>query len=145
MTLLQPSDVPSRTGINNAITSEIANHASTTDPSGLHYDSGWVDLPLRAGYVFAGEVPRYRRIGRQVFVRGRVARENGTVFAANSQQTVADLPPGFRPNPLIIFALAGSDGTNSGGRFWIQVAGDLIVQPRATPTNISLACTFLNN
>ena len=145
MTLLQPSDVPSREGINNAITSEIGKAISTTDPASQFYDTGWFDVPLRTGYVSVGEVVRYRRIGRQVFMRGRVARENGTVFAANSQQAVGDVPAGFRPNPLIAFAIAGSDGTNSGGRFWIDVSGQINVQARATPTNISLACTFLNN
>jgi hypothetical protein len=145
MTLLQPTDVPSRAGINNAITTEIAAHASTTDPNGPHYDSGWIDIPLRANRQASGEVPRYRRVGRQVFLRGRVAKTDATNFAANVQDTIGDLPAGFRPNPLTMWAIAGSTGTNSGGRFWITTAGEIIMQPQNATPNMSVATTFLNN
>lgn len=145
MTLLQPSDVPSRTGINNAITTEIAAHASTTDPAGPHYDSGWIDIPLRAAYVTSGETPRYRRIGRSVYLRGRLAPSGGGAFAANATVIVGDVPVGFRPNPLHVFALAGSTGTLSGGRFWVDTSGQINVQPQNATTNISVACTYLNN
>ena len=141
MTLLQPSGVPSRTAINNAITSEIANHASLTDVNGLHYDSGWIDIPLRAGFSTSGEAPRYRRIGRQVFLRGRVA---GT-FAAGNTYVIGDVPAGFRPNPLILFPLAGSNAATSGGRLWVDTTGQVNVNPAAAPTNVSIAMTYLNN
>lgn len=142
MTLLQPTEVPSREGINNAITSEIADHASTTDINSLHYDSGWVGLVRRAGYVSAGEANFYRRIGNVVYLRGRIARENGTVFAANSTQLVADLPVDFRPLGIVMFGLAGSDAANSGGRFWIDASGTIVFNPKANPLNISIGCSF---
>lgn len=145
MALLQPSGVPSHGAINNAITSTVDAHASTTDPNGPHYDSGWIDIPLRSGFVGSGETPRYRRVGRAVYLRGRVARTPVANFVANTQYIVGDLPASFRPNPLHMFALAGSDGTQSGGRFWVDVNGQLILQPKATPSNISVACTYLNN
>lgn len=145
MTLLQPSDVPSRTGINNVVTSEIANHASLTDVNGLHYDSGWIDIVFRTGFTFSGEMVRYRRIGRQVFVRGRVARTPAANFVANTQYIIGDLPANFRPNPLIMFAVAAANGTQSGGRFWIDTAGAIVMQTQNDTSNISLACTFLNN
>lgn len=141
MALLQPSDVPSRSGINNAITSEIANHASLTDVNGLHYDSGWIDVTLRAGFSASSEAPRYRRIGRQVFLRGRVA---GT-FAAGNTYILGDIPAGFRPNPLILFPLAGSNAATSGGRLWVDTSGQINVNPAAAPTNVSIAMTYLNN
>lgn len=144
MALLQPGDVPSRSGINNAITSEIANHASLTDVNGLHYDSGWIDIPLRAGYTSSGEVPRYRRIGRQVFLRGRLAPTAGT-FAANVQVVVGDLPANFRPNPLTVWALAGSSGTLSGGRWWVDTTGAINIHPQNATANVSVATTYLNN
>jgi hypothetical protein len=145
MTLIQPSDVPSRTGINNAITTEIAAHASTTDPAGPHYDSGWIDIPLRAGLQASGETPRYRRIGRAVYLRGRVSKIDATNFAANVQITIGDVAVGFRPNPLVMFALAGSTGTSSGGRLWVSTTGEVICQPQNATPNMSVACTFLNN
>lgn len=141
MTLLQPTDVPSRSGINNAISSEIAAHASTTDPNGPHYDSGWIDIPLRGGFSASGETPRYRRVGRQVFLRGRV----GGTFAAGNTYIVGDVPAGFRPNPLILYPLGGSSAATSGGRFWIDTSGQINVNPAAAPTNVSIACTYLNN
>lgn len=145
MALLQPSGVPSHGAINDAITSTVDAHASTTDPNSQHYDSGWIDIIIRAGFTGSGEVPRYRRVGRQVFLRGRFARNPAAAFVANTQYIVGDLPGGFRPNPLHMFALAGSDGTQSGGRFWIDVNGQIFLQPKAAPTSISVACSFLNN
>jgi hypothetical protein len=145
MALLQPSDVPSMAGINNAITSTVDAHASTTDVNGQHYDSGWIDVVLRTGYVFSGEVPRYRRIGRQVFLRGRVARSPAINFIANNQYIVGDLPANFRPNPLVMWGLAGANGTQSGGRFWVTATGEIIIQPQVDTSNVSLAATFLNN
>jgi hypothetical protein len=145
MTLLQPSDIPSRTGINNAITSEIGEHADTADTLGEHYDSGWTDIPLRAGYAAMGETPRYRRIGRAVYLRGRVGISGGGNFAANVQVVVGDIPANFRPNPLVMFAVAGATGSASGGRFWVDTSGQLNMQPQNATSNMSVACTYLNN
>lgn len=145
MTLLQPGDVPSRTGINNAITTEIANHASTTNPASLHYDSGWIDIALRSGFAASGEFPRYRRIGSVVYLRGRVAPSGGGNFVANAQVIIGDIPAGFRPNPLVAFAVAGSNGTLSGGRFWIDTSGQVNMQPQNATANMSVACSYLNS
>lgn len=141
MALLQPTDVPSRSGINNAIQSMMDAHASTTDPNSQHYDSGWIDIPYRPGFSTSGEAARYRRIGRQVFIRGRVA---GT-FAAGNTYIIGDVPAGFRPNPLILFPLAGSNAATSGGRLWVDTSGQINVNPAAAPTNVSIAMTYLNN
>jgi hypothetical protein len=145
MALLQPSDVPSMAGINSAITSTVDAHASTTDVNGPHYDSGWIDVTFRTGFTFSGESVRYRRIGHAVYIRGRVARTPSADFAANTQYTVADIPAGFRPNPLVMFAAAGSNGTNSGGRFWVNTSGEIIVQPEDAVPSIPVACAYLND
>lgn len=142
---LQPSGVPSRAAIQAAIDEAVAAHASTTDPNSQHYDSGWIDIILRANRVASGETPRYRRIGRVVYLRGRVAKSDGTNFAANTQDTIGDIAAGFRPNPLVMFALAGSNGTLSGGRFWIDTNGQVIMQPQNATPNMSVACSYLNN
>lgn len=144
MALLQPSDVPSRTGINAAITSTVDAHASTTDVNGLHYDSGWIDVTFRTGFTWSGEAVRYRRIGRMIYIRGRVAPTAGS-FAAGSSQIVADIPAGFRPNPLVMFAAAGSTAATSGGRFWISALGEINVNPSGAPSSIPVACSYLNN
>lgn len=108
-------------------------------------DTGWIDVPLRAGYVGMGETPRYRRIGNAVYLRGRVALTGGGNFAANGQVVVGDVPAGFRPNPLHMFAIVGANGTTSGGRFWIDTSGQINMQPQNATGNMSIACTYLND
>lgn len=118
---LQPSGVPSRSAIQNAIDEAVDVHASTTDTIGLHYDSGWVLLPLRAGFQANGETPMYRRIGSIIFMRGRVSRTSGNWTTSNT--AVADLPAGFRPSTSnILYATTiGSPGV--GGRMFVTSAG----------------------
>lgn len=56
-------------------------------------DTGWINLPLTNGVLpFLDEYPpQYRRIGNQVFLRGRIMNvTQETTYAAN-------LPEGFRP------------------------------------------------
>jgi hypothetical protein len=122
MTLLQPSDVPSRSGINNAITSEIAAHASLTNTAGLHYDSGWILIPLRANFQASGENPSYRRIGSVIYLRGRVQPINGVTWST-ANTAWGDLPAGFVPStPNVLFAsTSGSPGVAA--RFFITSAG----------------------
>lgn len=132
MTLLQPTDTPSRTGINNAITSEIANHASTTNVASQHYDSGWQVLTLRAGYQGQGETPRYRRIGDVVHIMGRIQPNPAGNFPVTAAVPVADLPAGFRPSlGLRMFAAVGALGP--GGRLYYDTAG--VVQLHVTVAN----------
>lgn len=121
MTLLQPTDVPSRMGINNAITSEIADHTDTADTVGEHYDSGWILLPLRSGFTFSGENPMYRRIGSVIYMRGRVARTSGNWTTGNTP--IGDLPADCRPSTSnILYATTiGSPGV--GGRMFVTSAG----------------------
>lgn len=146
MALLQPSDVPSRSGINAAITSTMDDHSSLTNPTGLHYDSGWVLLPLRTGFQSNGETPMYRRIGSIIFMRGRVARISGTWTTGNT--AVADLPAGFRPSTSnILYATTiGSPGVP--GRMFITSAGVVNVNALSgTPAGtdgIPLTASFPN-
>lgn len=144
MTLLQPTDVPSRNGINNAITTEIGDHADTLDTTGEHYDSGWILLPLRAGFTFSGENPMYRKISHTIYLRGRVARTSGTWTTGNT--AIGDLPAGFRPSTSnILFAtVIGSPGV--AGRMFVTSAGVVNVNAlTGTPAGtdgISLASAF---
>lgn len=141
MALLQPSDVPSRSGINNAITSTVDEHASLTDVNGLHYDSGWVNIPLRATFSASGETPQVRRVGKTVHLRGRI----GGTITAGGTVIVGDIPAGFRPSVLSMFAVSGSDA-NAAGRFWVNTAGELNFSLTITKTNgISCASSYLLN
>jgi hypothetical protein len=65
------------------------------------YDSGWLDLPLSSGVIAFNEEqkPRYRRIGKEVFISGVV--KNISVF----NTVIATLPVNYRPSKKVIFAV----------------------------------------
>lgn len=65
------------------------------------FDSGWIDLPL-AGSVIAfndEQKPRYRRIGKEVFISGVVKN----ISAFNT--VIATMPANYRPSKKVIFAI----------------------------------------
>jgi len=139
---LQPSDVPSRSGIQAAINEAVDDHASTIDPLSQHYDTGWQPIPPRAGYQTSGETPQYRRIGEIVLVRGRVQPNPAGNFTADATVIVADLPAGARPGALTMWPVAGSTAATSGGRFWFATNGSINVNPDFAPSNVSIAASF---
>lgn len=142
MALLQTTDVPSMDGINNAITSTVEDHASTTDEASQHYDSGWIDVPLAANMVGSGETPRYRRLGKIVQMRGRVDW-TGNSFPTPGPTIVATLPAGFRPSQLTLWALAGTSPSTD-GRFWINTSGQINISPAAAVSDaVSIAGSFM--
>lgn len=57
-------------------------------------DTGWINLTLNSGwsYQYESDRPQYRRIGKQVFLRGLI---DGTAAAGT---IIATLPTGFRPS-----------------------------------------------
>lgn len=65
------------------------------------FDSGWLDLPLSSGVIAFNEEqkPRYRRIGKEVFISGVV--KNISVF----NTVIATLPVDYRPSKKVIFAV----------------------------------------
>lgn len=143
MALLQASDVPSRTGINNAITTTVDDHADTTDTIGEHYDSGWQTLVLRANFALSGETPMYRKIGHTIYLRGRVVPTSGTWTTGNTP--FADIPAGFRPSTSnVLFASTVATPTMGLARFFITSAGVLNASVASgTPTNaIHISCAY---
>lgn len=56
-------------------------------------DTGWLDLPLASGIqaYSNAQTPKYRKIGKIVFIRGAVTN------IQNRDTTIATLPAGFRP------------------------------------------------
>lgn len=144
MTLLQPSDVPSRNGINNAITSEIGEHADPGDTLGDHYDSGWQTLTLRSGFQTSGETPQYRKLGHVVYIRGRVVPISGTFSTGGSP--VADIPAGFRPTVANEVFATAFGLTPIMGRFFIGSGGAITVDPAsATADACPLSCSYVAN
>lgn len=139
---LQPSDVPSRSGIQAAIDEAVDDHASTTDAAGDHYDSGWINIPLRSGFTFSGETPAYRRIGDVIYMRGRVVRTTAGNWTTSST-SIGDLPAGFRPSTSnILFAhVIGSGASASNGRMFVTSAGVINVNT-VTGTSDAMANAF---
>lgn len=85
-------------------------------------DTGWINLPLAAGVTSAGYTPRFRKIGNQVFVEGRISFNKPT---ATDNVQVATLPEGYRPNyTRYDIAIASSIGV---ARLQITSAGALLI------------------
>lgn len=117
MTLLQPTDVPSMDGINNAITSEIADAVSTTDPSDQFYDSGWLELPGTPDAGFQNVEKQYRIKDGTVQVRLRGALS--AALAVSASGNIADMPIGALPAGT----RPGSGGFSATACFPIEIGG----------------------
>lgn len=81
-------------------------------------DTGWATLPLENGAVAynAAQIPQYRKIGNNVYVRGVFKG----IFATG---TVARLPEGFRPSQRLIINLPRTGYTVT--RFEIETNGEI--------------------
>lgn len=94
MTLLQPSGVPSMDGINDAITSEDAEHVAAD-----HGDTGWLTLP-GTPHAALNITAQYRvRMGMvQVRFAGTLAANIAVGADGNmSEHNIGALPAGARP------------------------------------------------
>lgn len=104
-------------------------------------DSGWLDLPLSEGITQYNveQKPRYRRIGKEVFLSGVFKG----VTANNT--SVGTLPEGFRPSKKIMYAVPSVSQCMS--RISISADG-VITHERATVEPLSasnwhsIACIF---
>lgn len=98
-------------------------------------DTGWLDLTLVSTVVAYGttQKPQYRRIGKQVFVRG-VYLGAGTGITVGT--TIATLPEGFRPSQRIMkYAPCYGMGVD---RLEIETDGTIaIAQTTVTTANIN--------
>lgn len=76
-------------------------------------DSGWENLPLNsdvASYSSASSRPKYRKIGKEVFVRGTVTLTYDTTYGVNT--TFATLPVYFRPGNVVEMPVSVSGPNN---------------------------------
>lgn len=105
------------------------------------FDSGWLDLPLNGDVIpFNDEQkPRYRRIGKEVFISGVVKN-----ISAN-ETIIGILPVNYRPCKKIIVAVP-STGTkfsrisvNTNGNITFEQSSDNII---AVGNWVSVACNF---
>jgi hypothetical protein len=131
MTLLQPSDVPSMDGINDAITSEIADHASLTNPAGPHYDSGWVTYPkVGAAASMVNVVLEYR-------IR------NGFIEWRTSGATVGDISvpaSGDLPNQNITTGVPATMRPAVGSWAWTIIIGPTATLQLSSGGTVTLGC-----
>lgn len=98
----------------------------------LTEDTGWVDLILLNGWTVVGaQTPQVRRLGDQVYQRGRVQGGTGTI---------ATLPAGFRPSQPLSFT-ARDGGGNNVGIFIVVASGE--ISPGSTLTTPNLTATWL--
>lgn len=105
------------------------------------FDSGWIDMALSGSVVAFNEEqkPRYRRIGKEVFISGVVKN-----ISANDT-VIATLPANYRPSKKIIFA-APATGTNF-SRISIMATGTITFEQISGNTPAasywhSVACSF---
>jgi len=104
--------------------------------------SAWIDLPLTSGITaYAGyQAPQYRKQSDQVCLRGITDGANAGIadwtFTA-SAQTIANLPPTFRPPAHLIFTGAGSPN-RSIDRIDVMSTGEIIVNRNNADAWVSL-------
>lgn len=96
---------PQPTGSSNPVSIKfwwqvICNWINLLSPDGATaYDTGWVNLTLTNGWAAVGtNTPAYRRIGRTVFLRGRVSGGAASSIAATLP---ADARPGTLSNAMV--------------------------------------------
>ncbi|GGQ81362.1 hypothetical protein [Streptomyces flaveolus] len=60
----------------------------------------WRNLPLVAGYTGGEESPKIRRVGKQVWIRGRVERTDGGLITSSGDIKIAQVPDDCIPKAL---------------------------------------------
>lgn len=105
-------------------------------------ETEWFDLLLTSAAIAFNEEqkPRYRKIGKTVFIAGVVKG------VSSNDVVIASLPEGFRPSKRTIFANASSDGSTSS--FTLYPNGNIGLNRNSSVPTItagqwhSLACSF---
>lgn len=74
-------------------------------------DSNWQTINTTAGTPDAARPPQYRKIGRQVYLRGLIA-------PTSTLQTIGTLPAGYRPGAVIEASCVRTPGGVATPTFW---------------------------
>lgn len=102
------------------------------------YDSGWIELSLNSGITAYSDlwIPKYRKIGNQVFLKGAVKG-----ITANDTY-IAVLPQGFRPLNAHPFAQVTSNigGNAYFARMQVGTAGSIVME--TTSGDVPLSTDF---
>lgn len=104
------------------VNEHLANHVPN---EGDAYDTGWMDIPLINGWEYASEGVRtqYRRVGMQVFLRGRAVGGSGVV---------AELPEPFWPTQA--HQWSGREGSTANTvALFLNVFGQIIPGDAVAP------------
>lgn len=131
MTGLTPGGLPFPDGNDRVVDGDNAIRALAEFLDPYVADTGWVDVPIAAGFaaLSENEKPQVRRIGFTVWPKGAWGP---TGVSANNEFTVTTLPVGFRPAQITMTPI-GTWTTDNRGIFVIETGG--IVHLRVGPTN----------
>lgn len=99
-------------------------------------DSGWLAINTTSGTPDSDNPPQYRKVGRQVYLRGLIA-------PTSTLQTIGTLPAGYRPGAVIEASCVRTPGSVATATFWdvrIQVGGAIaLMGPSGGSGSINLA------
>lgn len=96
----------------------------------LWQDTGWVDVPTRAGFAGqAGTLPQVRREGKAVHWRWGFASTGLTPSVAS---TVADVPEGYRPTQTVYVVPVVQRPDLPAARLLIDASGAVLLHPGPT-------------
>ena len=85
-------------------------------------DTGWVNVPLRAGFAAQGGIlPQVRRVGKRVDWRWGIS--NTGLTTADTTYAFADIPVGYRPTAISAYGYAAANTSAAGGRIDVSPAG----------------------
>lgn len=100
----------------------ICDWIAALSPSGASvYDTGWENVPLRAGFTHNLQL-QVRRIGLVVYAQGRV-----TGSFTTSNVIIGDIPVGFRPTTAERPALTFNTNAALGGSAAIATSGEIAI------------------
>lgn len=112
-------------------------------------DSGWINIPLAAGYEAAETgVPQYRIKAGVVYIRGSIQQSSTGTLALNTSpgHTIGTLPAGVRPvGADIITMVAPQNPASNQARMFVWTNGNLVVflsGSAATSPYVSLDANF---
>lgn len=106
-------------------------------PEFYNRNEDWQDFAVPAGGLspYPAAPPQYRKVGRQVFLRGAFFRTGGGNFAANTTYSIAGVvPAGYRPVRDVRPAAGGTTTQNLSVAL-IQPSGQVRIRTSHTPNS----------
>lgn len=130
-----------------AFSSELATKldAAGYTPPGSVTDTGWITLDVAAGYTVSTAL-QLRRINGVCYLRGVLVRDAGGLNTA-SPETIATIPPGYRPSAFVYAPLSAAATTVGYAQPGVQIApsGALQLARVGGPSSTATQPTFRIN